>query len=164
MTLLEIVAGLTLMTISMAGALSIYSSSRDSQINTGMSNDLYSIRQAIRLVKQSQGAYGTASLNSTLITANRLPPSMSASGATINTVYGGTLTITGAATTFNMVLTAVPKSACMHLATSTDASWVSVKVDASSAVTALPLSPTAANDVTRCGSAATTHTLTLSTT
>lgn len=163
MTLLEITAGLTILAISMAGALSIYSSTKDGQMNTGMSNDLIGIRQSIRMVKQSQGTYGTASLNGTLITANRLPPSMSASGTTINTVYGGTLAITGATTTFTMVLTQVPKSGCMHLVTSLDGSWASVKVDSAAADTTLPVSPLTANDATKCGSASATHTLTLTT-
>lgn len=160
LTLIEIAAGLTLMAIVSAGALAIADSTRSSQLSSTLASNLTSIRQSARLVKQATGTYGTASLNATLITAKRVPLDMAVSGTTISNSYGGTVTITGATSTFSIVATAIPRSACIALLTSADAGWVSAKVDSAAAITSFPISPTTATGSTLCGGTPTSYTLT----
>lgn len=160
LTLLEISAGLVLASLVLAGSLALFDSTRTSQASTGLANDLVSIRQSVRMVKQGRGTYGTASLDSTLIASGRLPPTLRVSGSTINTSYGGTLAITGATSAFSIVLTTIPRAACITLLSSADNGWTSVKVGAGAALTTFPITPDIANDSTHCGAAATSYTLT----
>lgn len=154
MTLMELIVALAIIAAVIVGALSLFGNAQSSQNSTQMLKDLTAVRSATQTVFMGQGGYGTASLNSTLITANKIPTTMSVSGSTINTANGGTLTITGNTQNFTMALTNVPADECTSLLTNSSTGWSSVKVGTSAAITTFPVSPAVATAAAQCGGTA----------
>ncbi|MDK9702348.1 MAG: type II secretion system GspH family protein, partial [Sulfuritalea sp.] len=95
MTLMELIAALAIIATVIVGAVALYGNASSSSNAVGMTKDLMAVRSATQQLFQGQGGYGTASLNSTLITARKIPGDLSVSGSTISTPIGGTLTVTG---------------------------------------------------------------------
>ncbi len=154
MTLMELIAGLAILAAVVVGALSLFGNANSSQNSTQMLKDLTAVRSAVSSLYMGQGGYGAASLNQTLITANKIPATMTVSGTNINTALGGTLTVTGNTSNFTMAITNVPADVCTSLLTNASTGWSSVKVGASPAVTTFPVSPAVATDAAQCGGTA----------
>ncbi len=154
MTLMELIASLAIIATVIVGAVALYGNASSSSNAVGMTKDLMAVRSAVQQLWQGQGGYGTASLNATLITANKVPGDLSVSGSTISTPLGGTLTVTGATSNFTLVLTNVPRDVCTQLLTNLNTGWTSVKVGSSTALTAFPVTPAIATAAAQCGGTA----------
>lgn len=152
MTLIEIIVVLAIGALIIGGALSLYSNASSSQSSNQMNSDLTAIRASVKSLFTAQGGYGTVSLNSVLINAQKVPTTMTISGATINHPLNGTVTVTGATTNFTVTVTAIPTDVCVSLL-SAASGYTSIKVGASAARTTFPISPI--NASTDCAVAAT---------
>lgn len=155
MTLMEVIASLAVMAIVVVGALALYGSASSSQQSTQLAQDLTAIRAGVKQVWSGQGTYGTANVNDTLVTAKRIPTTMTIDTATtpdtITHPLNGTIDIAGATSNFTVTATAIPSDVCTSLMTAGQG-WISIKAGAAAARTP-PVAPaTAAAD---CGAAAT---------
>lgn len=155
MTLMEVIASLAVMAVVVVGALSLYNSADSSQKSTQLSQDLTAVRAAVKQLWSGQGSYGTVNINNTLVTAKRVPTTMSVDTSTTpNTIshpLNGTVNIVGATTSFTVTATAIPSDVCTSMMTGGHG-WFSIKAGAAAARTP-PVAPgTASAD---CGAAAT---------
>lgn len=151
-TLLELMAVLAIGILLVVGALALRNSANSQQSSIQMISDLSAIKESTKSLYFGQGGYGAASLNATLITANKIPTTMPITGGTtINHALNGTLTITGATSAFTMTLTNIPTDVCVSLL-SAASGFTSIQVGANAARTSFPISPT--NAATDCGAAA----------
>lgn len=154
MTLIEVIASLAVVGVVVVGALSLYANANSSQSSTQTLKDLIAIRSAVQQLYLGQGSYGVGNLNAPLITANKIPSTLTVSGSTLTTPFGGTLTATGATTAITLALTNVPADICTSLLTNASQGWASVKVGASAALTTFPVTPTIATAAAQCGGTA----------
>jgi prepilin-type N-terminal cleavage/methylation domain-containing protein len=152
MTLIEIIVVLAIGALIIGGALSLYSNASSAQASNQMNSDLTAIRASVKSMYATQGGYGAASLNSVLITANKVPTTMAVSGSTISHALNGTLTITGATSNFTMAATNIPTAVCVALL-SAASGYTSIQVGSNAARTTFPITP--ANAATDCAAAAT---------
>lgn len=144
-TLMELIAALAVMAVIIVGALSLYNSATSSQASTQLIQDVTALRSAVKQLWMGQGTYGTASLNATLIKANRIPTTIitDAATGTLTHSLNGTITVTGATTQFTVELTNIPIAVCVSLMTSAQG-WVSVDGPGSATAATPPVTPTAA--------------------
>lgn len=154
MTLMELIAGLAILAAVIVGGLSLFGNANSAQNSTQLLKDMTAVRSATQTLFMGQGGYGTASLNQTLITAAKVPATMTVSGTTINTALGGTLTVTGNTSNVTMLLTNVPADVCTSLLTNSSTGWSSVKVGTSTALTVFPVTPAIATAAAQCGGTA----------
>lgn len=159
-TLMEVISGLLVIGLVIAGALSLFGTADSSQKSNQMLSDITAIRASIKGLYAGQGGYGTANLNGVLKTSNRIPSTMTADNATppvITHALNGTTTVTGitGGTAFTIALTNIPTDVCVQLLTSANSGWTSIKVGAAAAITAFPIAPTTASSATNCAAAAT---------
>jgi len=143
-SLIEIIVVLAIGALIVAGALSLYSSASSSQSSSQLYSDLSAIRASVKTLYSTQGGYGTASLNSILINAKKVPTTMSVSGTTINHALNGTVTVTGATGNFTMTVTEIPTDVCIGLLSAASV-FTSIQVGTNSARTSFPISPTNAS-------------------
>lgn len=154
MTLMELIASLAVIAVVIVGAVALYGNASSSASSVTMTKDIMAIRSAAQQLFQGQGGYGTASINATLITANKIPGDLSISGTTISTPLGGTLTVTGATSAITLAITNVPADVCTQLLTNLATGWASVQVGSSAALTTFPVSPAIATAAANCGGTA----------
>jgi type II secretory pathway pseudopilin PulG len=159
-TLVEIIMWLAIAGMVIGGALSLGGIATSSTNTNDLIRDLTAIKTATKGLYYGQGGYGTAVVNDSLVTAKRVPDSWTVNTATtpdtITHQLNGTVTVTGATTTFTVAVTNLPQDVCASLMTTGGSGWVSVKANASPARTP-PVAPaTAAAD---CG-ASSANTLT----
>jgi len=154
MTLMELIASLAIIAVVIVGAVALYGNASSSANSVTMVKDVMALRSATQTLFQGQGGYGAASLNATLITANKVPGDLSVSGTTISTPLGGTITVTGATTAFTIAVTNVPADVCTQLLTNLNTGWASVQVGTSTALTAFPVTPAIATAAAQCGGTA----------
>src|SRR6185369_12329945 len=112
-TLMEVIAGLLIIGLVVAGALSLFGSADSSQKSNQMLSDMTALRSAVKGMYAGQGGYGTANLNGVLKTANRIPATMTADASTppvITHSMNGTATITGTSggAQFSIAITNIP--------------------------------------------------------
>ena len=145
MTLMEVIASLAVMAVVVTGALALYGSASSSQQSTAMTQDLSSIRAALKTLWAGQGTYGApgTNLNAVLKSAGRIPTTMSSSAATppvITHALNGTLVAAAAATAgqFTITLSNIPTDVCTSIVTSTS-NWLGLSVEG--AVVTLPATP-----------------------
>lgn len=153
MTLMELIAGLAILAAVIVGSLSLFNNASTSNASTQLVKDMAAVRSATQQFFMGQGTYGAASLNQALITASKIPSTMRVVGTTINTMNGGTLTVTGNTTNFTMTLTNVAPDLCANMITNSSVGWSSVKVGAGATLTTFPVTPTVATDAANCGGA-----------
>ena len=161
-SLMEILSGLVIFGLVIAGALSLFDSANSSQRGNQMLADVTALRTAVKGLYAQQGGYGTANLNGVLKASNKIPTTMSVDGASppvITHGMNGTVTVTGATTTFTIALTAIPTDVCVQLLTQSASGWNSIKVGSAEAITAFPITPETASGSSYC-SAAKTNTVT----
>lgn len=152
MTLIEIIVVLAIGALIIGGALSLYSNASSAQASNQMNSDLTAVRASVKSIYSTQGGYGTASLNSVLINAQKVPTTMSVSGTTINHALNGTLVVNGATNNFTMTTSNIPTDVCVALL-SAASGFTSIQVGSNAARTAFPISPSTAS--TDCSAAAT---------
>ena len=159
-TLMELIAGLAVMSVIVVGAVSLYSSATSSEQSTSLQRDIGAIQAATRQIFNGQGTYGTVRLNDILKTANKVPSTLAVSGTGTNMVFktrsNGEVTITGANGTFTVDITNVERELCVPLLTNA-AGWSQIQVSGGTALTSFPISPATAQ--TECAKG-TTITLT----
>lgn len=158
-TLMEVIGSLLVIGLVVSGALSLFGSADSSQKGNQMLSDINAIRAAVKGMYAGQGGYGSASLNAVLISSNKVPSGMTTSGTTITHSMNGTLTVTGATSTFSIAITNVPTDVCVQLVSNATSGWTSIKVGAAAAFTTFPVSPATASGATYC-SASNANTLT----
>lgn len=153
-TLIELIVGLVIIGLIVAGALALFGSAQSSQSSTQMIQDVISIRSNTKSLFLGQGSYGAAgtNLNNILVTAKRIPTTIKVdTTATPNTLthqLNGTVNILSAGTgqTFTITLTEIPTDVCIPLMTSAQ-TWVSVSAGSAAARTTFPVAAaTAAAD------------------
>lgn len=151
-TLMELIAGLAVMSVIVVGAVSLYSSATSSEQSTSLQRDIGALQAATRQIFNGQGTYGTVRLNDLLKTANKVPSTLAVSGTGASMVYktrsNGDVTITGNGGTFNIEITNVAADLCVPLLTNA-AGWSSILVAGGTAQTTFPITPAAAQ--TECG-------------
>lgn len=155
MTLLELTASLAIGTIIIMGALMLYKSADSSSNSADMIRDMSSMRSGVRSMFVGQVGYGTANINSILVTGGKIPASWTGSGSTITNSFGGVVSITGNTSTFNVTSGSIPKDICVNALPGASQGWLSVGVGATgaAAVTAAIASPISASEaVTSCSS------------
>lgn len=155
MTLMEVIASLGVLAVVVIGALALYNSADSSQKSNQMQVDFTSLRSAMKTLYSGQGSYGTSNVNDVLVTAKKVPATMTVDTTTtpdtINHSLNGTVNIAGATSTFTLTATNIPSDVCTNLMTA-GGGWVSVKAGSASARTP-PIDPGTAS--TDCGAAAT---------
>ncbi len=152
-TLMEIIGSLLIIGLVVSGALSLFGSADSSQKSNQMTSDLTALRSAVKGLYASQGGYGSVNINGTLKNAKRIPSTMTVDSATppvITHPMNGTVTVTGATSSYTIAVTNIPTDVCVQLLTNSSSGWTSVKVGAAAAITAFPIDPTTAASGTNC--------------
>lgn len=153
-SLMEAISYLAIASVVIVGAVSLLGNANSANSSNELLRDLHAVRSATQSFFQGQGTYGTASLNSTLITAKKIPATLSVSGSTISTSVGGTLVVTGNTSNFTMALSNLPADVCSSLIANSSTGWAQVQVGSSPAITTFPVSPTTATAAANCGGTA----------
>lgn len=148
-SLLEGIAYLGIAAIVILGAVSLLTNAFGSAQSNRTTEELLSIRTAVRKLYMGQAGYGTASLNGTLVTAHALPSGLSQSGNVITNSFGGGVTVTGATTAFNIVYDALPQDVCINSISGANG-WNAIS-SGSNTISAFPATPDDAAKV--CASA-----------
>ncbi|MEC5215866.1 Tfp pilus assembly protein PilW [Actimicrobium sp. GrIS 1.19] len=141
-SLLEGIAYLGIAAIVILGAVSLLTGAFSSAQSNRVSEEIVSIRTGVKKLYSSQSSgYGTADLNATLVSAKVFPSTLTATaaGAATNS-WGGSVTVTGATSTFNIVYTGVPQDVCIN-ALSGATGWASITGNANAAITTFPVTP-----------------------
>jgi len=149
-TLIELIVGLVIIALIVAGALSLFSTAQSSQSSTQMLQDVVSLRSTTKALYMGQGSYGTSgnNLNNILVQGKRVPTTiLTDTTTTPNTLthqLNGTVNIASIGNGFTITLTNIPADVCMPLMTGAQ-NWISVKAGTASAVTAFPISAATAS-------------------
>lgn len=151
LTLIELISALGIGALVMVGALSLYNNASSTQAATQLTSDLTAIKASVKQLYAGQGGYGVASLNSILITSNKIPTTMTTATPVITHQLNGLLTVTGNTSTFDMAITNIATDVCVSIV-SAASGYSQVKVGANAARTTVPFSP--ANAATDCGALA----------
>lgn len=153
-TLMELIAGLAVMSVIVVGAVSLYSSATSSEQSTSMQRDIGAIQAATRQIFNGQGTYGAVRLNNILATANKVPSTLAVNGTGAAMVFktrsNGDVTVTGANSTFTVTVTNLASDLCIPLLTNS-AGWKSIQVAGGTLQTAFPISPTTAESECKLG-------------
>lgn len=144
-TLMELIAALSVIAVIIIGALALYGSATSSQASTQLISDITALKGATKQLYLGQGTYGTGSLNTVLIKAGRVPTTIKtdATAGTMNHSLNGTITVTGATGVFSIAVTNIPSAVCTSLMT-TAQDWASVNAGAGART--LPVDPATASD------------------
>lgn len=156
-TLIELIVGLVIIALIVAGALSLFGTASSAQSSTQMTKDLVSIQTTTKSLYMGQGSYGTAgSINNILVTAKRIPSTIQVDTTTTpNTLthqLNGTMAIASTGPTFTITLTNIPTDVCMSLMNGTS-NWASIKAGTAAARTTFPV--TSAQSATDCATGTT---------
>lgn len=149
-TLMELIAALSVIAVIIIGALALYGSATTSQSSTQLVSDITAIKSATKQLFMGQGTYGAngTNLNATLIAANKIPSTIKANNGVLTHSMNGTVTVTSNGGTFSIALTNIPVSTCISLLTSAQ-NWASVTAPGGQ-TTAANLPSTPANATARC--------------
>lgn len=156
MTLLELIASLSVVAVVVVGALALYQSATASQRTTQITQDLTAIRAATKQLWQGQGTFGAngTNLNNVLVSAKKMPTTIrvdtSTTPNTLTHAANGTVNITSSVTSFDVALTNIEEDLCIPLLTGAQG-WVSVTVAGSAAITSFPVAPAVATTACATG-------------
>lgn len=152
-SLMEVIAALLIIGLVVAGALALFNSADSSQKSNQMLHDIVALRSAVKGLYTGQGNYSTNNLNGILKAAKKIPSDLAVDNAAppvITHPMNGTITITGATSSYNMVVTNIPTDVCVSLLTNSGNGWVSVQVGGATALTAFPITPATASSAANC--------------
>lgn len=150
-TLLEILSVFAIMGLLVMGVMALFSNAKSSGNSVEAIKNMIAIRSEVEGTYAGQGGYGLGELNSVLITARKVPSSMSVSGNTISTSWGGTLTVTGNGPNFRIAITNVPTDMCSSLLSNFSSGFSAVQVGSSTPLTTFPVRPEVATAAAQCG-------------
>lgn len=157
-TLMELIAGLSVMAVVVVGSLALYTSATSSQKTTQLTQDASAIRAAVKQMWQGQGSFGAngTNLNNVLVSAKKVPTTIRVDTATnpntLTHAANGTVNITSAVTAFNMAFTNIEEDLCIPLLTGAQG-WLGVTVAGTAEITTFPIAPATA--ATACASGTT---------
>jgi len=160
MTLLELIASLSVVAVVVVGALSLYQSATASQRTTQLTQDLTAIRAATKQLWQGQGTFGAngTNLNDVLVVSKKIPTTIrvdtTTAPDTLIHAANGTVNITSSMTTFDVAMTNIDQDLCIPLLTGSQG-WVSVTVAGSAAITSFPIPPATATAACSTGNVVT---------
>lgn len=147
-TLMELIASVAIMAILVVGALTLYSSAQSGSNTTQLLRDLTGVSAATKSLFAGQGAFGTASLNTTLIAAKAIPSSWTVSGTagSITHQLNGAVTVTGNTSNFRIQLDGIPQDVCVKLLSNSSTGWSAVRIGTGGTdTTSFPISPVSAS-------------------
>lgn len=150
MTLMELIASLSVMAVVVVGALALYNSANSSEQSTSLSKDLHAVRAATQQIFQGQGSYGVAgtNLNDILVSANKIPTSIRVASATtpdtLTHKANGTVNVASTGTSFAITMTNTPIDVCIPLMSQSTGGWTSIKAGTAAERTTFPITPTVA--------------------
>lgn len=152
-SLMEVISSLLVMGLVVAGALALFGNASASQKTNQFTADITAIRSALKGLYSSQGTFGTAELNTIMKTSNKIPSDLSVDASTppvITHSMNGTIALMGVTSVFTLTATNIPTDVCVGVLTNLGAGWTSVKVGATAAITAFPITPAIAAGATQC--------------
>jgi type II secretory pathway pseudopilin PulG len=151
-SLMELIAALTVIAAIVVGALALYNSASTTQRATQVLQDVLALRSGVQLLYRSQGGYGAASLTPSLFAAGKVPTTVFSpnDGTDLVSVFGAPITITGAGGTFIIQVNDVPRGACISLATA-QSDWIDVTIGGNAAIVGRTL--TVAEATAQCNAA-----------
>ena len=120
LTLIELIAGLAIMASVIVGALSLFNTTSNSQKATQISTEIHGLRSAMSKLYSGMGTFGTANMNTMLVTAGKVPSTLRVTPGTPPTIahgFGGNVVVTGATSFYHIQLTGVPQDACVEILT-----------------------------------------------
>jgi len=151
-TLIELIVGLVIIALIVAGALALFGTAQSSQSSTQMVQDLTAMRSTTKSLYMGQGNYGTSgnNLNDILVVAKRVPTTIkidtSTTPDTLTHQMNGTVNVASTGAGFTITLTNIPADVCVPLMTGAQ-NWTSVKAGTATAITTFPVAAaTAATD------------------
>lgn len=114
-TLIEAVLFIVIALALMIGGIIFFQqASLSARINDAI-RTVVSVQSETRGMYQSSSSFGTASaITPALIAAGAVPAKL-ANGTTLNNEFGGTITVTGNGSTFDVAYTNLPAEACVRL-------------------------------------------------
>lgn len=116
-TMMEALLFLGITAIVLIGAFSLYTLATSSNKMNTARTQVQTYVSGVKQLYSSQSNY--SSLNNALVISAAIPPKNAITGATtLVDPWGGSTTITGAATTFNIAMSGIPQSACTELLSS----------------------------------------------
>lgn len=135
LTLLEAIAFLAIAGLVVGGALAMYSSASNSQSTGQTISEFQSVKASVKSLYAAPAGYGTVSVNGVLVSAKKVPSTLTASGTTITNFWGGGVVVMGATTTFYVSYDAVPQAVCVGMLSGITASndWQGYNVVAAAA-------------------------------
>lgn len=158
LTLIELIASLSILALVIGGALSLYLSASSSQSVTQTTAEMSALRAATKSLYQGQGTYGAsgANLNAVLVNGNKVPSTITITAGVppvLTNSFTGDIKVQASAVVanFTVTVTAVPTDVCLGLLASSNG-WNSIKVAALAANVLFPISPATAS--TQCATAA----------
>lgn len=149
-SLLEAIAYLGIAAIVVIGAVALLNGAFNSAGTNELSEQVNAIQAGVKKLYMGQTAGYTNVTNSVLSAAGVFPSTVpvDAAGAATDT-WGGSVTVTGGAGTFQIAYTNVPSAVCINAVTA-GGSWSSIKIG-NTTETAFPIDPSQAQ--TDCGTA-----------
>jgi len=146
-SLLEGIAYLGIAALVVLGAVSLLSSASASAKANQTTNELVSIRTAVRKLYAGQAYPNSTSLLPILTAANAIPSTLRVNGTVVTNSWGGAVTVTGTTnTTFTIVYNSVPQDVCVSmLSGATD--WTNVRQGSGQPKTVTPLTSKDATDI-----------------
>ena len=115
MTLIEAVLYIVIaLAVMIGGIIFFQQASLSARINDSV-RTVVSLQSEVRGLHQSAANFGTADITPALIASGAVPAKL-VNGTTLNNEFGGTITVTGAGSTFTVAYTNVPGEACVRLA------------------------------------------------
>ena len=134
LTLTELMVSLAVAGLLVGGAVMFARSAGDQQSSNQHTSEAVGFRSAMRSLFNGQGNFGSttatyASQNATLVSAGKVPATLSASGSTITNSWGGAVDVMGNNANFYLSTASVPKTVCIDLVSQAiQAGWNGVGV------------------------------------
>lgn len=153
-SLLEAIAFLGVAATIIVGAVALLSSAFSGARSNRSQEEVAAISTGVnRLFMSQAGAYGTGSLNESLVRAKIFPSTLAVSGGTaVLNAWNGAVAVTGNTATFDISYANVPQEVCVELV-ATSGQWIGVGVNGGASMTP-PISLAQAS--AQCGTAANT--------
>jgi hypothetical protein len=115
-SLLEVIAYLGVAATIIVGAVALLTNAFSGARSNRAQEELAAISTGVKRLFMSQpGAYGTGSLNDSLISAKVFPTTLVVEGSNVRNGWGGNVTVTGNTPTFDIGYDNVPQEVCVEM-------------------------------------------------
>jgi hypothetical protein len=134
-SLLEAIAFLGVAATIIVGAVALLSNAFSSARSNRSQEEVAAISTGVKRLFMSQaGAYGTGSINESLVRARVFPSTLAVSGAVVSNAWNGAVDVTGNTATFDISYANVPQEVCVELV-ATSGQWIGVAVNGGTSMT-----------------------------